>query len=140
MFVERRKVARKEEKFIVFGSCVPFVRWHRGEKHSGVFSSPVLVHLKAHENESLPRIGPRHFQNSSLVWGFLSSEMLVGEDSMNAHPMNCISEALFSFYSSRFVLFLHVHSIIHQNTHASKTSALDRLFFLWLPGLQPAEM
>lgn len=53
-----------------FGGCVPFVRWQRGGEHSGVFSSPVSAPLEAPENESLPRIGPGHFQKSASVWDF----------------------------------------------------------------------
>lgn len=88
-----------------------------------MFSLPVSVHLKAPENESLPRMEPGHFQISALVWDFVSLEMLVLGDSMNTPRLSCISEALLSFHFSRLVLFLHLCSLTQPNAQASETSA-----------------
>lgn len=73
-FAEMRKIhsknrSWKEEKGSL-RSCVPSVWLHVGEKRLVVFSSRVLVTWKAHENGSLPRIGPGCFQKSSFVWYF----------------------------------------------------------------------
>lgn len=48
--------------------CVSLVLLHVGEKHLVVFSSRVLVDLKAREYRSLPRTGPGQFLKASLIW------------------------------------------------------------------------
>lgn len=70
-----------------------------------MFSSAVLVHLKAHENGSLSRIGPRRFQKSSLVWSFGNLKLFVLRDSVNIHRINCFSEAPFRFLSQGMFYF-----------------------------------
>ena len=104
-FVEMKKTSSKhiterKRKKALLVECL--VLRHVGRRHLVVFSSRVLVNLRAHEYGSLAQNWAKAFSKTLLG---LTSEMFVLEGMQDAHHMNCVLEVLFSFYFSRWVLF-----------------------------------